>query len=674
MMASNQRKEAVTMSKKLRRNAFAAAMTAWPMALAEEARTAAIEFSGAMSIRAAEINAEGLTTKPAAVSIVAYNGGPLVVAGYDAPVYLDLEGIDGLNRPLPLLRDHDKKRIVGTVEAKRVGGTIEATGRLVGKSADRSEVEELAADGYPWQASVGARPRKMEVLRRGQSATINGQNVTGPAYLARKSRLAETSIVTIGSDSDTFVSVAAEEPDEQGGSSGGDGGGDGGLLAIKAERARREAIEACAVRLIREGGDMNAIESAMNEAITNNVAANEFELQMLRKSRPQGRIGTGSDTRLRGRELHRAVEASVLLALGTDVAELEKQFPEQVLNAMDRHEDLRMGLGLQDLFVFAAEQRGERRVSRRNVNQMLHGAFGPPIEASGLSTFDLSGILSNVANKSLHAAFESVESTWREISAIGSVSDFKTRTSYSLTGDMTYEKVPPGGEIKHGQVGEKAYTNAADTYGKMFAIDRRDFINDDLSALQQVPRRLGRGAALKLNDVFWAEFLDNATFFAVGNNNYAAGAGTVLGVDSLTQAEQLFLDQKDFDGKPLALMPRLLLTATSNKVVAETLMNSTQILGPTTAKTPSMNPHANKFRALYSQYIGNLATQLEWYVLADPADLAVIEVVFLNGKQQPTVEQAQADFAQLGVQMRGYHDWGVAKQEPKGGVKMKGAA
>jgi hypothetical protein len=38
----------------------------------------------------------------------------------------------------------------------------------------------------------------------------------------------------------------------------------------------------------------------------------------------------------------------------------------------------------------------------------------------------------------------------------------------------------------------------------------------------------------------------------------------------------------------------------------------------------------------------------------------------------PTVESADADFNTLGIQMRGYHDFGVAKQEPRGGVKMKG--
>ncbi|MBU0639071.1 MAG: hypothetical protein KKB50_09420, partial [Planctomycetes bacterium] len=54
-----------------------------------------------------------------------------------------------------------------------------------------------------------------------------------------------------------------------------------------------------------------------------------------------------------------------------------------------------------------------------------------------------------------------------------------------------------------------------------------------------------------------------------------------------------------------------------------------------------------------------------------PTDLPVIEVAFLNGQESPTIETADADFNVLGIQMRGYHDFGVALQEPSvGRVQM----
>jgi len=546
-----------------------------------------IQFDCDVAIRAAEA---GDNPRPSGIDIVAYSGGPLVVAGYDAPVYLDLDGGSGLERSNPVLRDHDKKRIVGQVKAKRVGNTIEASGRMVGSSTDRKEVEELAADGYEWQASVGARPTELVKIKAGATTTVNGKTISGPAYVARKWRLAEVSLVTIGADADTKVhlAVAAEDPDDD--TTDEDSAPVSGLTRIKLERQRRAAIEAAAIRLIDDGGDMEAIEAAMTEAIEAKLTPTEFELQLLREHRrPQGRISAGGGNELRGRELAQAVEASCMLHLGADPSELEKQFGERVLNAMDAHSELRHGLSLLDSMQFAAEQ-NRQRVSRRDLPAMLRASMPNDIQASGISTFSLSGIFSNIANKKMKAAFDSVESAWRQVCEIESVKDFKEITSYSLTGDMTYEKVGPTGELKMAGVGEQSFTNQAETYGRMFAMTRTDMINDDLGFLNAAPRRLGRGGALKLNDVFWTEFQENAAnFFGVANKNLV-GSGSA-----------------------------------------------------------------------------------PWYLLANPMDLAMIQVVFLNGRQVPIVEQAEADFKQLGVQFRGYHDFGVNKQEPRAAVKCANA-
>jgi hypothetical protein len=555
-------------------------------AICAEAIGNVIQFAGSVTIEAAEL---GENANPGSVSILAYNGGPLVVAGYDAPVYLRVEGITGLGKQNPLLRDHDKKRIIGTIEAKRGAGySIEASGKLVGKSSDRIEVEELAADGFQWQASVGARPTKLVKIKAGNSMEVNGNKITGPAYVAMESRLAEVSLVTIGADADTqvYLAVAAEESNQTPINSESET-----LAVIKGARKRRADIEAAAIKLINEGGDIEAIETAMTEAISDpNVSASDFELKLLREyRRPQGRISSGGGNELRGRDLEQAVEASIMLTLGSTASDLEAAFDERVINAMDRHNELRHGLSLQDALQFAASQNRER-VSRRDVSAMLRGAF-PDVEASGVSTFTLSGIFSNIANKYMKAAFESVESAWREVSEIESVKDFKQVTYYALTGDMTYDKVAPSGELKHATVGEQSFTNQAETYGKLFSMSRPDIINDDMGALKRTPRMLGRGGALKLNDIFWTEFEENAGNFFHDNNNNLIDSG-------------------------------------------------------------SASP---------------------FYLLCNPMDLAMIQVVFLNGRQMPVVEQTDADFKQLGIQMRGYHDFGVNKQEPRAAVKSPAA-
>jgi hypothetical protein len=305
-------------------------------------------------------------------------------------------------------------------------------------------------------------------------------------------------------------------------------------------------------------------------------------------------------------------------------------------------------------------------------------AFARQVEA-GFSTVDIGGILSNVANKFLLEGFFSVERVWRSICAVRNVSDFKTVTSYRLIGKDQYEQVAPGGELKHGALGEESYTNKADTFGLLLTIDRRDMINDDLGAITTVPRKLGRGSGLAINDVFWTVFLNNAAFFTAGRKNLITGADTALSIDALTKAEVAFLDQVDSDGKPIGIMPSILLVPTALSAMATQLFKSVEIRDTSAStKYPIANPHQGKFRAEVSRYLANSKytgnSAKAWYLLADPADLPVIEVAFLNGQESPTIETAEADFNVLGIQMRGYHDFGAALQDYRGGMRAKGEA
>jgi hypothetical protein len=208
------------------------------------------------------------------------------------------------------------------------------------------------------------------------------------------------------------------------------------------------------------------------------------------------------------------LEAACLLTAGLE--NLDQAYEPQALELATRR--FRGGIGLQELLLEAAWANGYTGRNFRDSRAVLRAAFGRGIEA-GFSTIDVGGILSNVANKFLLEGFFSVERVWRNICAVRNVSDFKTVSSYRLVGKDQYELVSPAGELKHGTLGEEKYTNKADTYGLVLTIDRRDIINDDLGAITTVPRKLGRGSGLKINDVFWTVFLNNASFFTAGTKS-----------------------------------------------------------------------------------------------------------------------------------------------------------
>jgi len=362
------------------------------------------------------------------------------------------------------------------------------------------------------------------------------------------------------------------------------------------------------------------------------------------------------------------IQAASQRALAAGMTQPENHYDEEVLDHAGRR--FRGGIGLQELFLEAAWANGYSERTFRNSREALRFAFGRDIQA-GLSAVDLGGILSNVANKFLLEGFFSVERAWRNVCAVRNVPDFKTVTSYRLVGRDQYEQVAPGGELKHGTLGNESFTNKADTYGLLLSIDRRDIINDDLGAITLVPRKLGRGSGLKINDVFWKAFMDNAAFFTAGNKNYLTGADTVLSIDGLSKAEKAFMDQVDSDGKPIGIMPQVMLVPTALSAMATQLFKSVEIRDTTAnTKYPVANPHQGKFRAEISRYLSNSSytgnSEKAWYLLADPTDLPVIEVAFLNGQESPTIETAEADFNVLGVQMRGYHDFGVNLQDQSG--------
>jgi hypothetical protein len=250
---------------------------------------------------------------------------------------------------------------------------------------------------------------------------------------------------------------------------------------------------------------------------------------------------------------------------------------------------------------------------------------------------------------------------------------------YRMTGDFELEKANANNELPGGTLSEESSSIQADTYGKMFQLTRKMIINDDLGAFLDIPRRMGQGAALALEKVYFTALLANASsFFGSGNSNYISGAATALSLTSLGTAVQTFLQQTDGDGNPISVMPKYLLVPPALYATALELFKSPGLLasqlGSTSAakKEPSTNIYAGAYEPIVSPWLSTSTltgySATAWYLL-DPEFSAI---GFVNGADMPTVEQVELAPNTLGLGWRVYFDFGVGLVEKRLAVKSAG--
>lgn len=394
----------------------------------------------------------------------------------------------------------------------------------------------------------------------------------------------------------------------------------------------------------------------------------ELEVMKAREIQARGtRVTSFSGAQNDPKDMPKVLEAA--LCTTRRIKDTEKQFDDRTLQAA--HSQFRRGIGLQQMLMIVAASNGMpvnvgSRITDGNLREVLSYACPDPrnIQAA-FSTLSLPGILSNVANKEILQGYMEEDSVWREVFQTKSVNDFKTVTSYRMLDDMTYEKLGPGGTIKHGKTGEESFTRSVDTYAKMYSLTRKDIINDDLGAFDDLRNRIGRGGAMKLNDLVWETFLGNlATIFTTARTNYISGATTNLGTDGVG----LGLGQKAWrqrvspsgDGsKRLGGVAKYLLVPPEIETIADALYvgrNNSSV------KVSDVNTFAGKYNPICATQLSDSSitgySTTAWYLLGDKGMGSPIVVSFLNGSETPTIESADADFDTLGIQFRGYHDFG----------------
>jgi hypothetical protein len=147
--------------------------------------------------------------------VFANSGQPIEGHWYWGNFAIDLDGLEVGRQAKPILLDHDASAIVGythTIEKTEDGIVAEGT-ILSGEGDDFAaarKVSNLAAQGFPWQASVYVPPLSVERVPAGKSATVNGFTLDGPGHIFRKSVLREVTVTSLGADENTDAEMFRE--------------------------------------------------------------------------------------------------------------------------------------------------------------------------------------------------------------------------------------------------------------------------------------------------------------------------------------------------------------------------------------------------------------------------------------------------------------------------------
>lgn len=592
--------------------------------------------------------------KPIRVSILAYTGGIMAVSGF-GDVAIELSGLK-LPSSVPILADHNATLdgITGAGKPSVAGGTLMVDGTLSLANEATGRLVQLARDGVPFQASVGVQPVQSARIAAGEKVRVNGRVQTAGSKgltLVRGGELREVSILPLGADGQTQVSIAAKanamDPQVQGSD------------PTQVERERIKAISAACggkyellqARAIDEGWTLERCKAELLD-----VVRKEVELAQIRASRANVPFAAGGHAPNGGAAPRDQLACAALLMAGQGSV-AAKAFGERAVAGS------RAPSGWPELCAMALRLEHQDIPSDRR--ELIKAAF---------STSSMPSALGLGVQKIALEVFTEGSQNWRAVARIVHAADFKDGKAIRLSAASRFEKVGPDGELKHGNLAEDAFDFRVETFGKVFGITRQHIINDDLGILTDLPLILGAEAVRSVSDLFFDTLIGAGSFFSSGNGNLLE-AGSALGVASLGNAIKTLRTRKDRDNRIIGFRPVTLLVPAALESTARQVLNSTELWRDMDGgdQLPTGNPFSGVSIALAVEPRLDASSATAWYLFAETRHGAML-IAFLRGQESPTVEQGETPFDTLGQQWRGVLDFGVSLGEYRAVVKATGAS
>lgn len=424
---------------------------------------------------------------------------------------------------------------------------------------------------------------------------------------------------------------------------------------IAEENTRRAAISAVFQPFAAAHGDL--LQACLADM---NISAEQAQTQLLAKlgggSTPTATPAATHIHAGNGNLVGDSVRAAILARTGMAAIEASNNYNWMSLRELARASLQDRGIG----------------VAAYNPMQMVGMAFTH-------SSSDFGSILLDVANKSVLQGWEESEETFEQWVKEGQLSDFKIAHRVGLGEFPSLREVRPGAEYKHITVGDRGESIVLATYGELFGINRQAIINDDLSQLTDIPRKMGMAAKATIGDIVYAKLVANgamsdgvALFHKATHKNLLDTATSALSIEAMSAARQLMRTQKtQVEGgkaRTLNIRPAFLLAPIALEDKARQLITSTSVPGAD-INAGIANPLKDFVQVIGEPRLDDASAKAWYLAAAKGAD--TIEVAYLNGVKVPYIEQ-QDGFTVDGVLTKVRIDAGVAALDHRGMVKAAG--
>ena len=290
------------------------------------------------------------------------------------------------------------------------------------------------------------------------------------------------------------------------------------------------------------------------------------------------------------------------------------------------------------------------------------------------STSDFPLLFSNLANKSLDAAYQEEPHTWKPLARQRNLPDFKNATDLVIAADLAPVQLLEGGEYQAGTLKEAQATWKLSTYARKICISRAAIINDDLSALERTPEYLGRGFRRLESNLVWALItgnaitsVDGAALFAAGHNNTGTGA---IGIAGVNAAKKAMRKQTDISGVTVNLTPDYLVVPTDLEATALQFLYPTGYAPSALTGQNGPNVYAGAMQLIVEPRLDGSAVQ--WYAACAPSKVEGLVYGYLADEPGPTIVSVPERDPD-GLTLLARFDFGCAVKDFRGFYRSSGS-